>query len=70
MDIICLLLVPDETEVNLQILQTNKVCSDSTRNEKVKMSVCPINFDGTSANGRCLVLERFFCFGKFLVDCG
>jgi len=33
MDRICLLLVPVEIEVDLQILQTNKVCSDSTRNE-------------------------------------
>jgi len=29
-----------------------KVCSDSTRNEQVKTSVCHINFDGSSANAR------------------
>jgi len=33
MDRICLLVVPVKTEVDRQILQTNKVCSDSTRNE-------------------------------------
>jgi len=36
MDRICLLVVPVDTEVDLQILQTNKVCSDSTRNEQEK----------------------------------
>jgi len=40
--------VPAETEVDPHI--ANKVCSDSTRNEQVKTSVCLIKFDGSSAN--------------------
>ena len=43
MDRICLLLVPFETEIDLQLL----VCSDSTRNKQVKMSVCRIYFGGS-----------------------
>jgi len=37
-DIIWLLLVPVETEVDPHT--ANKMCSDSTRNEQVKTSVC------------------------------
>jgi len=48
MDRILLLLVPVETEVDPHT--ANKVCSDSTGNEQVKMSVCLITFDGSSAN--------------------
>jgi len=48
MDRILLLLVPVETEVDPHT--ANKVCSDSTRNEQVKPSVCLIKFDGSSAN--------------------
>jgi len=48
MDRIWLLLVPVETEVDPHT--ANKVCSDSTRNEQVKTSVCLTKFDGISAN--------------------
>jgi len=64
MNRICLLLVPVETEVYLEILQTNKVCSDSTRNEKVKMSVHPIIFDGSSANVTLFNSRKIFLFCK------
>jgi len=48
MDRIWLLLVPVEVEVDPHT--ANKVCSDSTRNEQVKTSVCLIKFNGSSAN--------------------
>jgi len=64
MDTICLLLVPVETEVDLRILQTNKVCSDSTRNEQVKTSVCSINFNGSSANVTLFSSRKILPFWK------
>ena len=64
MDRIWFLLLPVETEVDLHT--ANKVCSDSTRNEQVKASICRINFGGSSANVTLfrsrkilLFLERF-----------
>ena len=48
LDRIWLLLAPVETEVDSHT--ANKVCSDSTRNEQIKTSVCLIKFDGSSAN--------------------
>jgi len=47
-DRIWLLLVSVETEVDPHT--ANKLCSDSTRNEQVKTSVCVIKFDRSSAN--------------------
>ena len=64
MDRICLLLVPVETEVYLQILQTNKVCSDSTHNDQVKTSVCPINFDESFANVTLFSSRKILPFWK------
>ena len=64
MDRIWLLLVPVETEVDLPT--ANKLSSDSTPNEQVKMGVCGINFDGSPVNVT-LFSSRFFCFWK---ECG
>jgi len=48
MDRIWLLPVPVETEVDPHT--ANEVCSDWTRSEHVKTSVCLIKFDGSPAN--------------------
>jgi len=40
--------MPVQTEVDPHT--ANKVCSDSTRNEQVKKSVCLVKFYGSSAN--------------------
>jgi len=42
----------------------NKVCSDSTRNEQVKTSVCNINFDGSSANVTLFSSQKILLFWK------
>jgi len=68
MDRICLLEVPVETEVDLQMAyckQTRCVVIQLAMN-----SVCPINLMAVPLTRRCSVLERLLCFGKFLADCG
>jgi len=66
MDRTCLLLAPVETEVDLQMQQTNKVCSYSTRNEQVETSVCPGNFDGSTANATLFSSRKILLFWKVL----
>jgi len=54
-----------ETEANLELLQSaNKVCSDSIRNEQVKMNACCINFDGSSANVTLFSSRKIVLFWK------
>jgi len=49
--------------VDLQLLQlaSKTLCSDTTRSEQVKTSVCRINFNGSSAN------MTLFGYGKNLL---
>jgi len=69
MDRIWLLLVPVETEVDLQLLQTRYVVIQLAMNRSRRVSVV-LTLMAILLTWRISVLARFFCFGKFLVGCG
>jgi len=58
--------------VDLQLLQlaSKVLCSNTTRNEQVKTSVCLINFDGSSAKVTLFRFRKILLFCKFLVGFG
>jgi len=69
MDRSWLLLAPVETEVGLQLLQRKCVVNQVAMNRSRRVSVVLPLLDVLQTQ-RYSVLERIFCFGKFLVGCG
>jgi len=47
-----------------------KVCSDSTRSEQVKVSVCRTNFGGCSSNGTLFSARKIFVLEHFWLAVG
>jgi len=68
MDGTWLLVVPIKTEVRIQLLQTRCVVIQLAMNRSRRVSVVLTLM--AVLMQRCSVLERSFCFGKFLVGCG
>jgi len=64
-----LLQVAVKTAVALQLLQTKYVVIQLAMIRSRRVSVL-LNLTAVLPTQRCSVLERFFCFAKFLVGCG